>query len=569
MTPTGPHIETHDAWVEFPIFDAKSRSLKKTVLGGSIGRNASNVVVIEALRDITMSLELGDRVGLVGHNGAGKSTLLRLLSGIYEPTRGSAIVRGRVAPVFDLGVGMDPEISGYENILIRGLFLGQTRKQMLSKIDEIAEFTELGDYLSMPLRTYSTGMRVRLAMGVVTSIDPEILLLDEGIGAVDADFLKKAQTRLQSLVERSGILVFASHSNEFLARLCKTAMWIDHGVIKQTGGIEDVVRAYEGEDAARHVREVLAETERDSDMSSPMVCAVVVTHRRADLLAKSLDVLSSQSRPLDQLIVVDNAAEERVRDLVAGQPIPTAYLPSRRNLGGAGGFALGILHALALGADWVWLADDDGHPRDGEVLATLLACADKHRLAEVSPMVCNADEPAKLAFPLRRGLVWRRLVSELRTEAGQDLLPGIASLFNGALFRASAFEAIGVPDLRLFVRGDEVEMHRRLVRSGLAFGTCLDTAYLHPCGSAEFKPILGGRMHTQYPDDATKRYFTYRNRGYLMAQPGLRKLLVQEWLRFGWFFLISRRDPKGLLEWLRLRRLGRREQFERPANDHR
>jgi len=163
VTPTGPHIETHDAWVEFPIFDAKSRSLKKTFLGGSIGRNASNVVVIEALRDITMSLELGDRVGLVGHNGAGKSTLLRLLSGIYEPTRGSAIIRGRVAPVFDLGVGMDPEISGYENIIIRGLFLGQTRKQMLAKVDEIADFTELGDYLSMPLRTYSTGMRVRLA----------------------------------------------------------------------------------------------------------------------------------------------------------------------------------------------------------------------------------------------------------------------------------------------------------------------------------------------------------------------------------------------------------------------
>ncbi|GAB7143516.1 ABC transporter ATP-binding protein [Mycobacterium riyadhense] len=257
---------TRDAWVEFPIFDAKSRSLKKAVLGkagGTIGRNSSNVVVIEALRDITMELNLGDRVGLVGHNGAGKSTLLRLLSGIYEPTRGWAKVTGRVAPVFDLGVGMDPEISGYENIIIRGLFLGQTRKQMQAKVDEIAEFTELGEnYLSMPLRTYSTGMRVRLAMGVVTSIDPEILLLDEGIGAVDADFLKKAQSRLQSLVERSGILVFASHSNEFLARLCKTAMWIDHGVIRLTGAIEDVVRAYEGDDAARHVREVLAETAR-------------------------------------------------------------------------------------------------------------------------------------------------------------------------------------------------------------------------------------------------------------------------------------------------------------------
>ncbi|HUO41098.1 MAG TPA: ABC transporter ATP-binding protein [Mycobacterium sp.] len=254
-------IQTHNAWVEFPVFDARSRSLKNTFLGkagGTIGRNTSNVLVIEALRDITLSLSVGDRVGLVGHNGAGKSTLLRLLSGIYEPTRGSATMRGRVAPIFDLGVGTDPEISGYENIIIRGLFLGESRKKMLSKVDEIAEFTELGDYLSMPLRTYSTGMRVRLAMGVVTSIDPEILLLDEAIGAVDTEFLKKALNRLQKLVERSGILVFAGHSTEFLARLCNTAIWIDHGTIRMTGGIEDVIRAYEGEEAAHHVAEILA-----------------------------------------------------------------------------------------------------------------------------------------------------------------------------------------------------------------------------------------------------------------------------------------------------------------------
>lgn len=294
------------------------------------------------------------------------------------------------------------------------------------------------------------------------------------------------------------------------------------------------------------------------------LCAVVVTHHRQDELAKSLDALTTQSRLPDHLVVVDNAASERVRDLVSGQPIPTTYLGSCRNLGGAGGFAFGILHALALGADWVWLADDDGRPQDTEVLATLLACAEKHGLAEVSPMVCNADDPELLAFPLRRGLVWRRRVSELRTDEGQELLRGIASLFNGALFAASAFEAIGVPDLRLFIRGDEVEMHRRLVRSGLAFGTCLNAVYLHPCGSAEFKPILAGRMHTQYPEDPAKRYFTYRNRGYLMSQPGLRRLLPQEWLRFGWFFLVARRDPKGLLEWLRLRRMGRRERFGRP-----
>lgn len=293
-----------------------------------------------------------------------------------------------------------------------------------------------------------------------------------------------------------------------------------------------------------------------------MVCAVVVTHRRPDELAKSLDVVSTQSRTVDHLIVVDNDHDDRVRDLVAGQPIPATYLGSRRNLGGAGGFALGILHALSLGADWVWLADDDGRPRDGQVLATLLGCAKRYGLAEVSPLVCAIDHPDRLAFPLRRGLVWRRRVDELRTEGpGQDLLPGIASLFNGALFSAKAIEAVGVPDIRLFVRGDEVELHRRLVRSGLPFGTCLDTVYLHPYGSDEFKPILAGKMHTQYPDDPVKRYFTYRNRGYVLSQPGLRKLLPQEWLRFGWFFLVTRRDPAGFREWIRLRRLGRREQF--------
>jgi rhamnopyranosyl-N-acetylglucosaminyl-diphospho-decaprenol beta-1,3/1,4-galactofuranosyltransferase len=300
---------------------------------------------------------------------------------------------------------------------------------------------------------------------------------------------------------------------------------------------------------------------------SDSVVAVVVTHRRPDELAKSLDVLSTQTRLPDHLIVVDNDGprDGRIRDLVAGQPIPTTYLGSHRNLGGAGGFALGMLHALALGADWVWLADDDGRPQDSEVLATLLACAQKHGLAEVSPMVCNMDDPALLAFPLRRGLVWRRRASELRTDDAQGLLRGIASLFNGALFRASTLESIGVPDLRLFIRGDEVEIHRRLVRSGLPFGTCLDAIYLHPSGSEEFRPILGGRMHTQYPDNPTKRFFTYRNRGYLQSQPGLRKLVAQEWLRFGWFFLISRRDPQGFVEWIRLRRLGRREQFSKPG----
>jgi rhamnopyranosyl-N-acetylglucosaminyl-diphospho-decaprenol beta-1,3/1,4-galactofuranosyltransferase len=294
------------------------------------------------------------------------------------------------------------------------------------------------------------------------------------------------------------------------------------------------------------------------------VCAVVVTHRRPDELAKSLDAVCAQTRAPDHLIVVDNDDDARVRDIVNGQPVATTYLGSRRNLGGAGGFALGMLHALALGADWIWLADDDGRPQDSEVLATLLACASKYGLAEVSPMICDLDDPARLAFPLRRGIVWRRKVSELRVGT-EDLMPGIAHLFNGALFRAATLETTGVPDLRMFIRGDETELHRRLIRSGLPFGTCLNAVYLHPQGGDEFKPILGGRMHTQYPDDPGKRYFTYRNRGYLQSMPGMRKLVFQEWVRFGWYFLVSRRDPAGLWEWIRLRRLGRRERFGRPT----
>ncbi|MGW3481670.1 galactofuranosyltransferase GlfT1 [Rhodococcus indonesiensis] len=298
---------------------------------------------------------------------------------------------------------------------------------------------------------------------------------------------------------------------------------------------------------------------------SERIVGVVVTHRRREQLAQSLKVLSTQTRPLDHLVVVDNADEAAVRELVESCPLPTSYLGSRHNLGGAGGFALGMLYALSLGADRVWLADDDGRPEGPDVLATLLDCAQRHGLAEVSPVVCDIDDPDRLAFPLRRGVAWRRHRSELGDVETDDLLPGIASLFNGALFTAAAIDAVGVPDLRLFVRGDEVEVHRRLVRSGLPFGTCLRTAYLHPNGADEFKPILGGRMHTQYPDNDTKRFFTYRNRGYLLSQPGLRRLLPQEWVRFGWYFLVTRRDPAALREWVRLRKLGRQERFDRPA----
>ena len=290
-----------------------------------------------------------------------------------------------------------------------------------------------------------------------------------------------------------------------------------------------------------------------------LVVTVVVTRYRRELLGKSLAVIAAQTRAPDHLIVVDNGPDDPAHDVVADCPIPSTYLPSLRNLGGAGGFALGILHALALGADWVWLADDDGCAADVRVLQTLLEEAKRRDLAVISPVVVNIDDPERLAFPLRRGLTWKRRRSEL----GTDFLPGIASFFNGALFSADALDVVGVPDYRLFVRGDEVELHRRVVRSGLRFGTTLRASYAHPDGSAEFKPMLRGHFHAQDPTDEIKRYYTYRNRGYLLSQPGMRRIGMLEVFRFGLYFLGTKRDPRAFRQWLKLLRQGRAERFYR------
>jgi rhamnopyranosyl-N-acetylglucosaminyl-diphospho-decaprenol beta-1,3/1,4-galactofuranosyltransferase len=290
-----------------------------------------------------------------------------------------------------------------------------------------------------------------------------------------------------------------------------------------------------------------------------LVVTVVVTRHRRESLGKSLAVIAAQTRAPDHLVVVDNGPDDPAADVVADCPIPSTYLPSRRNLGGAGGFALGILHALALGADWVWLADDDGCPADVRVLQTLLDEAKRRDLAVISPVVVNIDDPERLAFPLRRGLTWKRRRSEL----GTDFLPGIASFFNGALFSADALDVVGVPDYRLFVRGDEVDVHRRVVRSGLRFGTTLRASYAHPDGSAEFKPMLRGHFHAQDPSDEIKRYYTYRNRGYLLSQPGMRRIGMLEVFRFGLYFLGTKRDPQAFRQWLKLLRQGRAERFYR------
>lgn len=298
-------------------------------------------------------------------------------------------------------------------------------------------------------------------------------------------------------------------------------------------------------------------------MTSPLpagsVVAVVVTRHRRELLAKSLAAIAGQTRRPDHLVVVDNGPDDPAAEVVGECGLPSTYLPSHRNLGGAGGFALGILHALAMGAHWVWLADDDGCPSDNRVLQTLLEETRRRDLAVVSPVVVNIDDPERLAFPLRRGLTWKRS----RGELGVDFLPGIASFFNGALFSAEALDVVGVPDYRLFFRGDEVEIHRRVVRSGLRFGTSLRASYAHPDGSAEFKPMLAGHFHAQDPADEVKRYYTYRNRGYLLSQPGMRLIGLLEVVRFGLYFLGTKRDPRAFVRWLVLVRQGRAERFFR------
>jgi ABC-2 type transport system ATP-binding protein/lipopolysaccharide transport system ATP-binding protein len=240
--------------VSFPIYGGSARSLKNRIVssatGGRIGSDRRARTTIDALRNINLSIEHGERVALVGHNGAGKTTLLRVLAGIYPPQQGRVHVIGRVAPLFDIGLGTDPDATGYDNIRLRGLYLGLTRRQVNQRIDEIAEFTELGSFLDMPMRTYSLGMQARLSFAVSTSVDPEVLLLDEGIGAGDAAFMEKANKRLQAFVQRAGILVLASHSVGLLTQLCSRAIRLEHGEIAEDGRLADVVPEARAEMAA-------------------------------------------------------------------------------------------------------------------------------------------------------------------------------------------------------------------------------------------------------------------------------------------------------------------------------
>lgn len=241
-------ISLNDVSVTFPIYDGASRSLKKRIVAASTGGRISMVdgrpAVVAALENVTFRVDHGDRLALIGHNGAGKTTLLRVMAGIYAPVSGLVHRVGKVAPLFDTSFGMDVEATGYENIRLRALYLGMTKQQIDERFEEIAAFAELGAFMGMPLRTYSAGMRTRLAFAVSTSIDPEILLLDEQIGAGDAAFMVKATQRLEQLVERSGILVLASHSDEAVRQFCNKGVVLEHGRVQFFGAAEDALSFY-------------------------------------------------------------------------------------------------------------------------------------------------------------------------------------------------------------------------------------------------------------------------------------------------------------------------------------
>ncbi len=228
-----PHISAEGICVEFPIWNPSHRSLKNAVLrattGGRLARESSTRVVVQALSDLSFEFARGDRIGLVGNNGSGKTTLLRVLSGIYEPVRGRLEVSGRVSSLLDLSLGMDHEATGLENIVLRGVLMGLPPVAIQAKVSEIAEFSELGDYLSMPIRTYSSGMLLRLAFAVSTSVAPEILLLDEWLSVGDAAFRDKAERRLLELIESSAIMVLASHDESLIRRFCSRMLRLEHG----------------------------------------------------------------------------------------------------------------------------------------------------------------------------------------------------------------------------------------------------------------------------------------------------------------------------------------------------
>lgn len=242
------NLKLESVSVDFPIFNATSRSLTSHLLqvatGGQLDKDAKGRVQVKALNNLTLEISDGERVGLLGHNGAGKSTLLRLLSGIYYPTEGSINIDGRVGSLIEMNLGIESEATGRENIFTRGMLLGLGKSEIKESLQEIIDFSELGDFLEMPVRTYSSGMYMRLAFSVATILRPEILLMDEWLSVGDESFADKAQARLSEVVSATKILVLATHNRALLERICTRAIWLEHGKVIMDAPVAEVANSY-------------------------------------------------------------------------------------------------------------------------------------------------------------------------------------------------------------------------------------------------------------------------------------------------------------------------------------
>lgn len=242
------HITLENVSLSYPVFGANGRSFKSGIInmatGGRLAKSHSSITV-EALKDINLSLQPGDRLGLIGHNGAGKTTLLKVLAQIYEPTKGNILSEGRANCLFDIMMGMDQESTGYENIMLRGLILGLSRRKVKALIPDIEEFAELGDFMKMPIKTYSAGMKVRLAFGIITSIPSEILLIDEIVNVGDTAFMEKAKQRMKDLIHQADIFVLSTHDATIMKEFCNKVLWLEHGVVRHFGEINEVLAKYQ------------------------------------------------------------------------------------------------------------------------------------------------------------------------------------------------------------------------------------------------------------------------------------------------------------------------------------
>lgn len=236
-----------DVCFRYPVYEATGRSMKMALMsqfvGGRLGVTRG-VREVEALVGVTLELQAGDRLGLIGRNGSGKSTLLRLLAGLAYPQSGRMEIEGRVIPLIVKGLGVNPELSGYDNIELPLRLLGATSQEIKLAKADIPEFTGLGNFINLPVRMYSEGMRTRLAFAICTAVAGDVLILDEWLGAGDQDFYNKAQARLAKLLENTRIVVLASHSNELIKQVCNKAAWLDRGRLVMTGYVDDVVDAY-------------------------------------------------------------------------------------------------------------------------------------------------------------------------------------------------------------------------------------------------------------------------------------------------------------------------------------